>query len=192
MNKGKIIILSGPSGSGKTTLYKKLLASRRMRNKLVKTISVTTRPVRPGERDGRDYFFVSRKMFTHKRRVGHFLESERVFGNDYGTPQKQVRDFLAEGKNVLLCIDVKGARTVRRKFPRAVKIFIKTSSLAALKQRLYKRGSEGRAAMDVRLETARRELREAEHYDYVVVNDNLGKAAQKLNQIVWSEIQAKL
>lgn len=192
MSRGKIIILSGPSGSGKTTLYKRLLARRGLRGKLVKTTSVTTRPMRPGERNGRDYFFVSPKMFVYKKAAGHFLESEKVFGNYYGTPQKQVKDFLAAGKHVLLCIDVKGAKKACRKFPRAVKIFIKTASLLILKERLRKRGSEARAAMDVRLETARRELKEAQRYNYVVVNDNLPKAARKLYKIVYSEIFFKL
>lgn len=192
MSKGKIIILSGPSGSGKTTLYKRLLASRRLRGKLEKTISVTTRPMRQGERNGRDYIFVSRKMFLYKKAAGHFLESEKVFGNFYGTPQNQVRELLAAGKHVLLCIDVKGAKTVCRRFPRAVRIFIKTSSLSALKERLCKRGSEARAEVNVRLETACRELREAERYDHVVVNDNLDKATMELCKTVYSEIQTKL
>src|SRR3989344_2754686 len=191
MSRGRIIILSGPSGSGKTTLYKRLLASRGLRGKLVKTTSVTTRPARPGARGGRDYFFVSRKMFLYKKAAGHFLESEKEFGNYYGTPQKQVRDFLAAGKHVLLCIDVKEAKTICRKFPQAVKIFIKTSSLAVLKERLKKRGSETRAVVDVRLETARRELKEVGRYDRVVINDNVHKAARKLYKIVFSEVQVK-
>lgn len=189
--QGKIFILSGPSGSGKTTLYKKLLASRAIRGKLAKTISVTTRPRRPGEHHGRDYFFVSPRMFLRKKRAGQFLESERIFGNSYGTPQKQVRDFLRAGKHVLLCIDVKGARTVCRKFPQAVRIFVKAPSLQALKARLEKRGSEGDAAVAARLHTARRELKEAKRYDYAVVNDDLNKAAQRLSRIILSKIEGK-
>ena len=114
---GKIIVVSGPSASGKTTLYKKLLADPRFHKKLAKVVSVTTREKRSGEKHGRDYSFVSEKMFLYKKRSGHFLETEKVFDNYYGTPAKNVRDILKKGKNVLLCIDVKGARTIRRKFP---------------------------------------------------------------------------
>lgn len=187
MTKGKIIIISGPSGSGKTTLYKKLLASRKFKSKLAKSISVTTRPKRNGEKHGRDYFFVSLKMFLYKKRMGHFLESERVFDNYYGTPSKNVREFLSTGKNVLLCIDVKGAKTVRRKFPKVATVFIKTPSLTVLANRLKGRGSEQKDIVQLRLETARRELREASKYNYVIVNDNLRAAYSQLERIVSAE-----
>jgi len=147
MVKGKIIIISGPSGSGKTTLYKKLLASKKLKGRLVRSVSTTTRPKRKGERRGRDYLFVSLKMFLYKKRCGHFLESEVVFGNHYGTPKKNVQDLLRAGKNVLLCIDVKGAKTVCRKLPGVITIFIKTTSLAVLAIRLKGRGSEQKSAV---------------------------------------------
>ena len=102
MKKGKIIIISGPSGSGKTTLYKKLLANRKLKKEIVKAVSVTTRAKRPGENHRRDYFFVSSKMFQYKKRNGHFLETENVFDNYYGTPKKNVQDILKTGKNMLL------------------------------------------------------------------------------------------
>lgn len=185
---GKIFIISGPSGSGKTTLYQKLLADRDLKGRIVKTISVTTRPMRAGEKNGRDYFFVSLKMFSYKRKAGHFLEFQRVFDNYYGTPQKQVYDFLSAGKNVLLCIDVGGARIVCQKFPEAARIFIKTSSLEALKKRLECRGSEASVEIRQRLKTARQELKEAKCYRYVVVNDDLSNAYRELKQIMIKEL----
>ena len=155
MKKGKIIILSGPSGSGKTTLYKRLLASRDFKDRLAKSISVTTRPRRPGEKNGRDYFFVSPRMFLAKKRAGHFFESQKVFNNYYGTPNKYVRDLLKAGKNVLLCIDVRGAKTVCQKYPDAVRIFIKTPSLRILKRRLEGRRSEHKDNVALRLKRVR-------------------------------------
>lgn len=190
MLKGKIIIISGPSGSGKTTLYKKLMAGKRLKNRLARSISVTTRPKRAGEKQGRDYIFVSPKQFAYKRRHRHFLESEKVFGNYYGTPNKNVRDLLKAGKNVLLSIDVKGAKTVRQKYPGAISIFIKTPSLKILESRLKRRGSEGKRVLRLRLETARKELREAGRYQYVVINDSLGLAYKRLESIVLQEINA--
>lgn len=181
MKKGKIIILSGPSGSGKTTLYKKILANTR---DLVKTVSVTTRPKRPGEKHGHDYFFVSHKQFLYKKRAGHFLESQKVFENYYGTPKKGVRDLLASGQNVFMCIDVKGARVVCKKFPKAVRIFIKTPSVAVLKKRLLGRGSEDKKELKLRLRTALKELKEAKKYDYVISNDDFSHAYQKLFKII--------
>ena len=184
LKKGKIIILSGPSGSGKTTLYKRLLASRDFKKCLAKSISVTTRPMRPGEKHGRDYFFVSPKMFLAKKEAGHFLESQKVFDNYYGTPNKQVRDLLKKGKNVLLCIDVKGARIVCQKYPDAVRIFVKTPSLKILKRRLEARRSEHKDNVALRLKRVREELNEAKDYDYTIINDDLSHADKKLKAII--------
>lgn len=189
MRKGKIIILSGPSGSGKTTLYQKLMASPRLKSKLAKSISVTTRPKRKGEKHGRDYLFVNLRMFKYKSRAGHFLESEMVFDNYYGTPRKNVRDLLRKGKNVLLCIDVKGASTVRRKFPKAITVFIKAPSMATLEKRLKKRGSEQKKTVMLRLKTAKKELKEAKKYKYVIINDSLRKAYAQLESVIQSEIE---
>jgi len=182
--RGKIIILSGPSGSGKTTLHKALLESRKFKGKLLRSISATTRAKRPGERQGRDYLFLSPHMFESRIDKGYFLEWEKVFDNYYGTPKRQVLDLLKKGKNVLLCIDVKGARRVRREFPEAVGIFIKTPSIKVLQERLRQRASESHATMALRLKVARKELKEAPYYSYVVTNGRLEKARRDLERIV--------
>ena len=191
MRKGHIIIISGPSGSGKTTLSKQLLASQRLKGKLVRSISTTTRPKRGGEKHGRDYLFISKKMFLYKKRMGHFLESEKVFCDYYGTPHKRVRKLLREGKYVLLCIDVKGARTVWRKHPDTVKIFIKTRSFSVLRKRLANRATEGNKDLTLRLKTAKKELNEAKYYDFIIINDALKKAYRKLEGIVYSLVCSK-
>jgi guanylate kinase len=184
MKKGKIIIMSGPSGSGKTTLFKKLLAETAFKNQIIRSISVTTRHPRPGEKNHRDYIFVTPKMFLFKKRQGHFLESEEVFGNYYGTPAKNVLNLIKSGKNVLLCIDVEGAKHVCQRFSKAVRIFIKTSSFKVLRNRLTKRGSEEKATVELRLKRAQAELKEASSFDYVIVNDELPLAYRKLKNII--------
>lgn len=184
MTKGKIFIISGPSGSGKTTLHNKLLSDAYFRRHLIKSISVTTRPRRKGEVNGRDYIFVSRKMFEYKIRANHFLEYEKVFSNYYGTPQKNVSDLLNSGHNVLLCIDVKGARKVYRKFKNAVTIFIKTPTWDDLKQRLKTRDTDDEDTISLRLKVAKEELLEAKNYEYVIVNDDLETAVQRLKTII--------
>ncbi len=181
MSRGKIIILSGPSGSGKTTLYQKLLKTNAH---LSKSISVTTRSKRPGEVHGKDYFFVSPKMFEYKIRMGHFLEYEKFFGNYYGTPRRYVLDLLRKGQSVLLCIDVKGAETVKKNHREAVRIFIKTPTIQDLKDRLLKRGSEDLETIQKRLDRVEMELKQARHYDYVIINANLNTAQGELNRIV--------
>lgn len=191
MTKGKIFILSGPSGSGKTTLYQRLLLSGRLKGKLVKSVSVTTRPRRLGERNGRDYLFISLKEFLKRKKAGYFLEWQKVFENYYGTPKAAVQKLLDAGKNVLLCIDVKGARVIRRLYPGAVTVFIKAPSWAVLRARLGSRRTENAQNLRLRLGVARGEMQEAEYYTHTVVNDNLATALKKLEFIISSEIKPK-
>jgi guanylate kinase len=181
---GHLIILSGPSGSGKTTLHDLLLSSIRFKGQVIRSISATTREPRKGERDGRDYFFLSQKMFEHKIRTGQLLEWAKVFDNYYGTPLKNVRDKIRSGKSVLLCIDVQGARQVKRKAPEALLIFVKTPSLADLRRRLLRRGTDFPKAVALRLKTAAKELKEAGRYDHIIVNDDLSRARHELEDLV--------
>jgi len=191
MNKGRIIILSGPSGAGKTTLHQKLLENPAFKNILVKSLSATTRSPRSGETHGKDYLFLKQEEFLKKQKAGHFLESMKVFDNYYGTPIDKVEDALKKGKNVLLCIDVQGARIVSQKFPDALKIFIETPTLADLKERLKNRGTEDPKDLKLRLKIAQDELKEAKNYDYVVVNDDLNRAAKGLEKILKQELRQK-
>ena len=187
--QSRIVIISGPSGCGKTTLHKALLASPLFKGKLVKSISATTRPKRPGERSGRDYLFLNTKTFEDRIKKGYFLEWERVFDNYYGTPKTLALNLLKKGINVLLCIDVKGAKTVAQEFPQALKIFIKAPSMKVLEGRLKARGSETKESLELRLRIARQELKEAKHYDHVVINADLNKALEALQQIVCQELR---
>ncbi len=191
MKKGKIFILSGPSGSGKTTLHERLLLSRRLKGKLVKSISVTTRPKRRGEKQGRDYYFISQKEFLEKRKKRLLLEWQKVFDNFYGTPRKAVNKLLKKGKSVLLCIDVKGAAVVAEKCPQAVKIFVEVPSMDELKRRLKKRGSESPESLSLRLKIAEKEMKEAKKYHYVIVNDMICKAVSELERIILRELDAE-
>lgn len=182
------MIISGPSGCGKTTLHKALLLDPLFKGKLVKSISATTRNKRPGERHGRDYLFLSTETFEQRIKKGYFLEWERVFDNYYGTPKQQALNLLKKGVNVLLCIDVKGAKTVAHDFPRALKIFIKAPSMKILEDRLKARGSETKESLELRLKIARKELKEAKHYDHVIINADLKKALLTLQQIVCQDL----
>lgn len=130
-------------------------------------------------------------MFLYKKRAGHFLESEKVFDNYYGTPKKSVNDVLRSGKNVLLCIDVKGARTVSRKISKAIKIFVKVPSLKILEKRLKGRGSETAKNLRLRLKVAKEELKEAKDYHHVIINDNLGRSFFKLEHLIISLVDGK-
>jgi guanylate kinase len=190
MKKGRIIILSGPSGAGKTTLYKKLLLDKRFKGLVIRSVSMTTRLPRRGERNGKDYFFVSRPAFLYKKKAGQLLESQKVYHDYYGTPLKPVLESLRRGKNVLLAIEVKGAKVVRKKVPGCLAIFIKTPSLAVLKQRLVTRATENPKDLRGRLARARMELGEAAAYPYVLVNDVLSRCYDELTNILQRELCA--
>ena len=182
----RIFVVSAPSGCGKTTLCRKLLAGRLG---LAGSVSVTTRPPRPGEKDGADYRFVSDAEFRRMAASGEFLEYESNFGASYGTPIAPVRQALSAGRSVLLSIDVKGAMKVRAAFPRAsVLIFILPPSIPALRKRLEKRMSDSGEAIARRLALAEKEMACREKYDHRVINDDLDTAYHALRKIIQTEL----
>jgi len=182
--KGIIFIVSGPSGSGKTTLCKKLLEQKLIKNSLVKTISITTRPKRKNETANKDYRFVSETEFLKRLARGQLLENEKVFGFFYGTPKSFVEANLKKGKDVLLCIDVKGAQAVKKMYPGACTIFIMPPSIEVLQHRLRERSTETQHHMAERLKIAQWEMEFAEKYDYVIINNRLNVALAQLEAAI--------
>lgn len=179
--EGRLFVLSSPSGGGKTSIGEVL--SRKV-PRLVRSISVTTRRPRRGEKEGRDYFFVSESAFQAMSRRGDLLEWTRYGGHAYGTPRRKVEEVLARGKDLLLLLDVRGALTLKKRMKRAVTIFVMPPSLRELANRLGRRKTEGRRDIARRLQIAKRELTYTPRYDHVVVNDRLSKAIETIRQIV--------
>ena len=179
--RGMLIVLSGPSGSGKGTIIKSLLSGRK---DTVLSISVTTRQPRPGEMDGVHYFFRTRDEFEEMIAADSLLEYAEYNGHYYGTPEESIKKWLAEGKNVLLEIEVQGAMKVRRTFPQAVFIFVLPPSYETLRERLTGRNTETAEVVERRLAAARLELSYAAQYDYVIVNDDADKARAQLDAII--------
>ncbi len=176
-------MLSAPSGTGKTTLSRRLI--RRIPG-IRFSISYTTRPPRPGERDGVDYHFVSDEDFERLRRRGEFLEWARVDGANYGTSRRQVSGSLGRGEDLLLDIDTQGAAQVRRRMRNAVLVFLLPPGWSALRNRHRKRGSDS-GVIARRLELARREVGQCGRYDYLVFNDRFEQAGRELEAIVLAE-----
>ena len=182
--KGKLIVISGPSGAGKSTVVAEAIKGRQ---DVCFSTSVTTRSPRPGEVDGREYFFIDRERFDEMVEKDELLEHAVYVSNCYGTPRAFVEEKLAEGLNVLLDIEVQGARQVREKVPDSVKIFVVPPTLEELRRRLVNRGTESTEAIENRLARARQEYGEATFYDYIIVNDDLAVAAQELTAIITAE-----
>lgn len=179
------IILSSPSGGGKTTIARELL---RRRTDLGYSVSCTTRAPRVGEVNGKDYYFLSRVEFEHRRGSGEFAESAQVHENMYGTLRSEVQRVLAAGKHVVMDIDVQGARQFRRVFPDSVTIFVLPPSAEILLERLRQRQTESKEQLARRLQSALQELQSIDEYQYVVVNDELANAVARVSAIIDAEV----
>jgi guanylate kinase len=185
MANGTLTVLTGPSGVGKGTLVKLL---RERHPDLYLSVSATTRSPRDGEVDGQDYFFVSRDRFMAMAKAGDLLEWAEFAGNCYGTPRQPIVERLDRGEQVLLEIELEGARQVKTTFPEALRVFVLPPSLDELERRLRSRGQDAEAAIERRLARAREEVAAADEFDQQVVNDDLDKALIQLEAIMFSPI----
>lgn len=183
LSRGDLYIVSSPSGGGKTTLIRRLMENP-PGEPLHFSVSHTTRPRRQGEIDGREYHFVSVAEFQKMVQRDEFLEHNEVHDNIYGTSKAEVLPRLASREDVILDIDVQGARDVLRGYPEAVTVFIVPSSPAELERRLRSRGLDGEEAIQKRLINASREIQQAEAFQYVIVNDDLDRATLELESVV--------
>ncbi|RKY65669.1 MAG: guanylate kinase [Candidatus Latescibacterota bacterium] len=184
--RGFLVVFSAPSGAGKSTIVREVLRRKPVPG-MELSISATTRPRRPGEEEGRDYYFLSEEEFESRRERGEFVEWAEVHGHLYGTLRRTVEEALEEGKVLLLEIDVQGARQIRRAFPESVSVFVAPPSLEVLEKRLRERGRDPEEDIERRLEAAPKELSEAGSYDYIVVNEDLEEAVRAVEAILVAE-----
>lgn len=182
------IILSAPSGGGKTTIARELL---RRRTDLGYSVSCTTRSPRVGEVEGRDYYFLSLAEFERRRDAGEFAESAEVHGNMYGTLRSEIERVLGSGKHVVMDIDVQGAQQLTRVFPQSVTIFVLPPSAEVLLERLRRRRTESKEQLAKRLHSALQELQAVDLYEYVITNDELSKAVQRVSAVVDAEVVSR-
>ncbi len=181
---GNLFILSAPSGTGKTSLIEALSQTD---IDLSLSVSYTSRSMRLGEVEGRDYYFVERKIFEQMLEHGEFLESAEVYGNLYGTSQKWINKAIDSGQDILLEIDTQGAQQVRRFFSNAVSIFVLPPSIKVLETRLRNRNQDCEEAIDRRMAAVRQEISHVREYDYVIINENLDNALRELVCVVQAE-----
>lgn len=186
---GKIFIISGPSGSGKTTLLTRLIQDRKIAKLLEKSRSVTTRPRRLGEKQGKDYFFITKDEFRRLLKAKKILEWTRYLGYYYGTPRELVENRLKKGKHLGLCLDLKGARILKKIYPyNSVTVFVLPPSLSVLKARIEGRCREtNKKEITQRLRLAKREILAAAQFDYRILNQNLRVALKELKKIFLKE-----
>ena len=183
-NKGILMVISGFSGAGKGTLVKKLLSEY---DNYALSVSATTRNPRPGEEDGREYFFRTREEFEEMIRQDQLIEYAQYVENYYGTPKAYVEEQLSQGRDVILEIEIQGARKIKKKFPEAVLVFVTAPSMEVLRERLVGRGTETAEVIHQRLARAAQEAEGVDEYDYVLVNDQLDEAVDRLHGIIQSE-----
>ena len=188
--RGMLFVLSGPSGSGKTTLAQRILKDKRLKGILHRSVSVTTRPKRRGEIQGRDYFFVSDAEFKKQLKEKKILEWTRYLGYYYGTPKRYLDEQLKKGRNILLCLDIRGAKRIKRLYPKnSVTIFIEPPSLEVLSQRLKNRSIKtDETCIKERIALARSELQQARLFQIRLINEDLNKVVDKLRKIILSEL----
>ena len=183
-HRGNLIILSGPSGAGKGTIHNELL---RLDKNLAFSVSMTTRKKREGEKEGVDYYFVTEEEFKKEIKKGSFLEYACVHSNYYGTLKKNVDAYLDKGQDVILEIDIQGALRIKDIAPDAIFIFIMPPSMRELRDRLVKRGTESKEKIIERFKNAYKEVNEMSKYNYVVINDEVDKAVEKVRAILLAE-----
>lgn len=181
MNKGQLIVFSGPSGVGKGTVLKEFLQHR---DNVSLSISATTRQPRPGEENAVHYYFLTREEFEQRIAENNMLEYAQYNGNYYGTPKDKVEEALEQGRDIILEIEVQGALLVKEKCPNALLVFVMPPSWQELRDRLTGRGTEDAETIEKRLNIAQGELKQAIHYDYILVNDQVEAAAKRLEHIM--------
>lgn len=179
--QSRLFVISGPSGAGKGTLVAQL---RKEHPELGLAVSATTRSPRPGEVDGKDYYFLSEGEFKRRVAAGEFVEWAYVHGHMYGTLVKEVERLLAQGKSLILEIDIQGALNVKKVWPDAVLIFIEPPSLEELERRLRGRGTEDEQSIELRLKNAKHEMTLADDYDVCIVNDTVDRAVRELSDTI--------
>lgn len=183
--KGLLIVVSGPSGAGKDSIINEVMKKKET-NAWV-SISMTSRPLRGSEENGKDYFFVTREEFEENIKQGNFLEYAEYNGNYYGTPKHKIDEYLNKGIDVILIIEIQGALQIKDLIPEALFIFIMPPSMEELKSRLINRGTDSEDKIIARFKTAYQEINEVTKYNYVVVNDELEKAVGKVSSILQAE-----
>ncbi|MDP8299487.1 MAG: guanylate kinase [Candidatus Tantalella remota] len=184
-----IVIVSAPSGSGKTTIVERVIEGL---SNIRRSISCTTREPREGEADGADYIFLSPEEFKSRTQAGEFLEWEENFGKSYGTFRQQVTEAIEDGSDIILSIDVKGAKRVKNEFPESISVFIMPPSRGELEERLRKRNTDREKQVSLRLKESKKEIESSDEYDYLIVNKDLDQAVRELRAVIETERKNRL